>query len=323
MSKVPTPSPADPVLIEEAAQWLARMQSPEFTAADAQELELWRNLSEAHRHVWTQAERLKGMFGALPPAVAMSVLDRPKQAGARRRLLKMVGLLVAAPSVGVLAYQAPSRRSWFADYRTSPGERHTVRLHNGAQVELNTATSINIETSLSGLALQLISGEVLLQAGQDANSSDPACIISTPQGLIHTVDGQVLVRCENDMTQTTVLEGSARVTPTVGGTPINLSPGQQLILTAAGARRVQRAPEGIDGWLYGVLFANRMPLGRFIEEVARYRSGILRCDPVVAGLEVSGTYQLSNTGEILHLLERSLPIKVNTRTKYWVTVTAG
>ena len=57
--------------------------------------------------------------------------------------------------------------------------------------------------------------------------------------------------------------------------------------------------------------------------MARYRPGLLRCAPEVAELKVSGTYQLADTGQILQLLTRSLPVRVDYRTRYWVSIGAA
>ena len=73
----------------------------------------------------------------------------------------------------------------------------------------------------------------------------------------------------------------------------------------------------------GVLSVQQMPLAEFVSELGRYRPGLLRCAPEVAGLKVSGTYQLADTGQILQLLTRSLPVRVEYRTRYWVSIGAA
>jgi len=54
--------------------------------------------------------------------------------------------------------------------------------------------------------------------------------------------------------------------------------------------------------------------------VARYRSGVLRCDPALAGLQVSGAFQLDDTDAIIKALVASLPIRATLVTRYWVTL---
>ncbi|HIQ52834.1 MAG TPA: hypothetical protein EYH51_06170 [Pseudomonas pachastrellae] len=80
-------------------------------------------------------------------------------------------------------------------------------------------------------------------------------------------------------------------------------------------------PRGAD-WADGLLVADRLPLGRFLAELGRYRTGLVRCDEHIASLPVSGAFQLNNTDQVLASLAYSLPVKVVYRTRYWVSVTA-
>ena len=80
---------------------------------------------------------------------------------------------------------------------------------------------------------------------------------------------------------------------------------------------------GASAWQRGLLVAERWRLGDFLEEVARYRAGVLRCDPAVAGLMISGVYPLQDTDAILQSVSQALPVQVRMITPYWVTVSAS
>jgi len=71
----------------------------------------------------------------------------------------------------------------------------------------------------------------------------------------------------------------------------------------------------------GQLIADNQRLSEFLAEVARYRSGIIRVDPAVADLRISGVFQLKNTDQILSSLAGTLPVRISRMTGYWVTVT--
>ena len=49
-------------------------------------------------------------------------------------------------------------------------------------------------------------------------------------------------------------------------------------------------------------------------ELSRYRPGLLRVEPQVAGLRLSGAFQLDDTDTVLDSLARMLPIDVLYRT---------
>ena len=79
---------------------------------------------------------------------------------------------------------------------------------------------------------------------------------------------------------------------------------------------LQQAP----AWLRGQLVAERLRLADFLDQVGRYRRGVIRCDPRVADLIVSGVYALDDTDRILASLARALPLRVSRYTAYWVVV---
>ena len=47
---------------------------------------------------------------------------------------------------------------------------------------------------------------------------------------------------------------------------------------------------------------------------------MLRLDPTLAGLKVSGSFPLTDTDRALAALERSFPLRVVRRSDYWVTL---
>ena len=47
---------------------------------------------------------------------------------------------------------------------------------------------------------------------------------------------------------------------------------------------------------------------------------MLRCDPRVAELRLTGVYPLDDTDRALATLEESLPVKLEWTTRYWLSV---
>ena len=106
-----------------------------------------------------------------------------------------------------------------------------------------------------------------------------------------------------------------------GAAPLTLAAGQQARFDANGlSGDIEALAPGAGSWADGVLYAEQMPLADFLAELARYRPGLLRCDPAVAGLRVSGAFQLRDTDKILHALAATLPLRIARHTRYWVTV---
>lgn len=75
-------------------------------------------------------------------------------------------------------------------------------------------------------------------------------------------------------------------------------------------------------WSKGLLMADNMRLDAFVEQLSRYRPGLLRCSDEVAALRISGVYPLADTDAVLDALPHSLPLQVQRRSRYWVTLSA-
>ncbi|MBK0538824.1 FecR domain-containing protein, partial [Klebsiella pneumoniae] len=72
----------------------------------------------------------------------------------------------------------------------------------------------------------------------------------------------------------------------------------------------------------GVLSFSDKPLGEMIATLSRYRNGVLRCDPAVAGLRLSGTFPLKNTDAILNVIAKTLTVKIQLVTQCLVNISA-
>ena len=116
-----------------------------------------------------------------------------------------------------------------------------------------------------------------------------------------------------------MFNGAAQLRP-LQGAELTLRAGQQINLQASGAGAVQAFDVLQPGWREGVLMANNQPLGDFLRELDTYRPGVLRWEPELETLRVTGSFRLDDTDRILALLSASLPLEVQMRTRYWVTL---
>lgn len=75
-----------------------------------------------------------------------------------------------------------------------------------------------------------------------------------------------------------------------------------------------------DAWTDGLLVARSMPLSVLVAQLGRYRAGYLACDERVAQLPISGVFSLRDTERSLDLLQKTWPLELRRRTRYWVTL---
>lgn len=291
-----------------AARWLTLIESGEASENDHQALQRWRSAHASHEHAWQKIQTLRSRFGGVPPELAMASLDRPDQG--RRRLLKgLLGAATVAPAAWLVSHELPI---WRADLATRVGEQRRLTLADGSVLDLNTDSALNLDAAQRRLTL--LRGEVALRV-----AAGSPFVIETEQGRATLSAGEICVRQQGDSCQFSVFSGAGQLQPSVYDT-LALQPGQRLTLRggrveSAGAFDVRQL-----GWRDGVLMANDQPLGDFLRELERYRPGVLRWSPALERLRVTGSFRLADTDQILDLLAASLPLQVQKRTRYWVTL---
>jgi transmembrane sensor len=86
--------------------------------------------------------------------------------------------------------------------------------------------------------------------------------------------------------------------------------GESLEFSASEFGAITPTDDESTSWTQGVLSFSDKPLGEVIATLSRYRNGVLRCDPAVAGLRLSGTFPLNNTDAILNVIAQTLPVKI-------------
>ncbi len=150
-------------------------------------------------------------------------------------------------------------------------------------------------------------------------AGDSAFIVNAPYGRMIVNHSDISVRLNARDCQVCVLRGSVQLQP-LHGPALVLQQGQQVSLQASGAGAVTAFDALMPGWRDGVLMAQNQPLGGFLRELSRYRSGVLRWDPALESLRITGSFRLDDTDQVLALLAASLPVDVHTRTRFWVSL---
>ncbi len=312
----------DPQVRDRAIDWLVRSQSGLMNAGEQQALERWRQSCAEHEQAWQRVSSLPLLLqpgaGLLADATARRTLEA---AGAdprrRRQLLKC---LLAFGLLGGLSWQGADStlvRSALATYRTGVGERRRWVLADGSGLWLNTASAVNLEFNAQRRSVQLVEGELAL----DVRGPSPALQLLTPDALLHGQGAHLLVRHDAQGTLVTVLRGQVQVDARRRPAFLSLEAGWRARIDSRGIG----VPSPIDpalaqAWLRGILPAERMRLDQVLAELSRYRPGVLRCSEAVAALRVTGSFQLDDTDAALALIAQTLPVRIERRTRYWVTV---
>lgn len=308
-------------IVDEAAHWITRLGASDFSVADQAALERWRQQSAEHERMWQRAQALKQQFDAIPKGLGMSTLGRPRPpASTRRHVLRTAALALFAPTLGWLAYRNLPWGLWNAEFRTAKGESRSIQLADGSQVVLNTGTSVNAVFTGESRLLRQYAGEILVETSPSAGQAAPPFIVRTDDGQMQALGTRFVVRKHERHTELSVLQGAVRITPDESTDTVVVRAGETTRFDRQLIRPVSAIAPEAPSWTQGILYANDMRLADFLQELARYREGVLQCDPNAADLRVSGAFQVQDTDSVLELLTQSLPVKLHERTRWWVRV---
>jgi transmembrane sensor len=206
-----------------------------------------------------------------------------------------------------------------ADQRTGTGERRRLRLDDGTQLQLNTATAVDVRYSENLREVRLLQGELQIETARDLLARP--FVVHTAEGSIRALGTRFVVRREADQTQVSVQEHAVEVRcASVPGSAVRVEAGQQVRLRQDTIEPLQRANPQADAWTRDMLVVNDWRLGEFIHELRRYRPGHLGCDPAVAALRISGAFHLASTDTILENLTSTLPVRIRRFSRFWTSV---
>lgn len=312
----------NPRVRDMAIDWMVRMQSGLMSAADHLALQQWRQVSTDHEYAWQRVSSLPlllqpGASLLSDPAARRALESAGVDPQRRRQVLKC---LMAISLLGGVCWQGAEStlvRSALASYRTATGERRQWRLADGTLLWLNTASAANVDGRTDHSQVQLIEGELALNAGAESGSLQ----LVTPDAVLHARGANLLVRHDRQGTQVTVLRGLVQVSSRHNRGPLLLEAGWRTRVDAQGIHPASLTDGFLaQAWLRGILPAERMRLDALLAELSRYRPGVLRCSKQVAALRVTGSFELDDTDAALALVAHALPVRIERRTRFWVTV---
>ncbi|MGO3742806.1 FecR domain-containing protein [Kerstersia sp.] len=322
------PAAVPDAVLDQAIHWVMLMQSGTAGEREREACRRWRAQHDDHELAW---QRLAGLCGDVqrgtagtPAPLARRVLASGARVSGRRKAVK---LMLGTAGAGVLSWAAVRHldlgvTTLMADYSTGVGGRERILLPDGSQLVLNTDSAVAIDFNAQQRVLQLLRGELLLETASDAQARP--MLVNAGDMAIRPLGTRFAVRRFSAAdVRVAVREGAVELRH-------RQLPGQQLVQAGeqgasgkAGWVAKRRLEDICDSWERGMLVVERMPLGAFVDELSRYRHGVLRCDPAVAALQISGAFPLADTDAVLAAVTAVLPISVRRITPYWVTLAAA
>lgn len=304
--------------LRRASQWYAVLSDGQVSAQQTARWQRWYEEDQDNQWAWQQVENLRSQLSSVPGGLAHRALNDTQLT--RRRVMKGLLLLLSVGG-GWRLWQSGTAEGLRADYRTAKGSIRQQRLEDGTLLTLNTNSAVDVRYNADQRLLRLIYGEIAITTAKDPLKRP--FLVQTPQGMLTALGTAFTVRVEGETVWLSVQQHAVQAALASDPTQTRLvDAGQRLHFRAAEFGTIEADENEEHSWTQGVLSFSDRPLGEVINTLARYRYGVLRCDPAVANLRISGTFPLAQSDRVLETLAKTLPIKIQYMTRYWVNVTA-
>lgn len=325
---------------EQASYWLVQMRKADCSAATRKAFRIWMEESDANRSAYDAVRHAWSASAALEHSPAFEALRRDAliESVRRRRARPPVWAMAAAAglvmAIGAVALVQPNwpvgaggvEETIVADtasirlpspehtIETIVGERSTVPLEDGSQVELNTSTEVRLAFSPQQREIVMLRGQAVFNVSHDP---ERPFVVLAGDRRITAIGTEFEVRIDGDDVSVTLLEGRVEVAEVVthdgeeAGRVVELEPGQRLAGRDVIAEQVDA--ESLDramSWRRGRLVFDNEPLSAAVVEVNRYsRQQIALADEDLGDLRVSGTFWAGSVENFLSAVTTIYPLE--------------
>lgn len=318
---------------EEAIAWLVGFCEEEVDAHGRERFERWLKASPENVRAYLQVASLWEAAAESSRARNLEIDDLVLRAAAETNVVELpsAGLRDGVPR-GAASVRAHVRRAslcaasvaavavltamglWWRHsraivYSTAVGEERTLTLPDSSTVVLDARSSIQVRFTKSARRVMLTRGQALFRVIH--NASRPF-IVTTKDATIRDVGTRFDVRYDGAATIVTVLEGRVAAS-TISDDSSGSAGGERDILVSAGQQvrlephlslqPVSANPAIATAWTQGKLVFSDTPLSEVIKAFNRYNlRPLIVEDPRLLGLHISGTFDTTNSGEIVEFL---------------------
>lgn len=324
---------------EAACDWIARMDSGNWSESDSHDLREWLQEDPRHEDVLLEIATLLDQMSVvsslkkLLPLSEVSMESEPLERGTRITLFPAASALVATLIIGVVIYFGvdgqQSQNPVVASYQTGIGEVRQVEINDGSRITLNTDSDLEVQLSDEERRVVLNQGEAMFQVEHDAQRP---FVVEAKGYEIKAVGTAFNVDFDGALIEVTVTEGVVEVihagtgdrllrtsgsVDQIGAT--RLIVGESLRITDT--ERVAQAvsPEELDArlsWREGELVFRGEPLEYVVAEVSRYSQiSIVIEDDSIRDIAVGGVFKIGEIDDLIDTLEHGFGITAERSSK--------
>jgi transmembrane sensor len=334
------------VVMEDAATWMALLDSERSTEADRIGFARWLDEDPTHRwaleelsEVWARLRTLSDIEPLLDedkvvrlPSATPSVPHAEKSSLPAQHRDWSAAAAIAIVALGVSAHMALSPAS--ESFATDVGESRSIVLTDGSMLEMNSRTTMEIVIDDQKREVQLTSGEALFHVADDPRPF----VVATDLGSVAALGTVFTVDVSNDVLEVFVIEGNVAVTASDAPLPLTeydndigvrfaskaalLGEGEWLEVSGSNYKQQLLGTEEFRkrlSWRKGVVEFENQPLQVVVQEMRRYTHvSIHVADSELSNLRISGRFETGNEREFLTQLSEKYNIVVDSQNADWI-----
>jgi transmembrane sensor len=309
-------------IVDQAIEWMLLLESPDTPRSDRAAFEQWRSADPRHATAYARLTDSVRQFevprqvGAKAEVLRRSLQQRGDRRKALQRIAALAGLTVGA---GALFNQVTPIAEITADLRTGTAERQTHTLDDGSVLVLNARSAADLWVDQTRRLIKLRAGELQIRVARNALLP---FAVETIHGTANAAQDTMVVRTTAEYTEVAAVQAQVTLASLSGATA-RLAPSQHARFDSRAIAAVAANTGGESSWVDGYYTAYDTPLARIVDALRSYRRGILRLEPTIAQLRVSGAFPLDDTDRALNALAATLHVRVVRYTPYWVSILAA
>lgn len=329
----------------EAANFVVRRGSEDFSDDDRRRLSAWLSLSERHRQAyrslavaWEDAAVLEEL-NDIADSVDETELIR---GGYRWPWLGRGAVAAVACVITAVIFMLPVLQwtEWeidgSADYVTDVGQQRNIDLPDGSLLHLNTSTAVSVTLTSEARHVHLMQGEIFVEVAHDP---DRPFIVNTSAGSVRALGTAFATRLKDrQRLEVTVTEGRVEMAPpntSIDGSarrgakaaPVEVSAGAMAVYSGKETSIEPVSPSDVTrrlSWRDGVVVFAGEPLKSVIEDVSRYTELDIRIvDDSLYNLLIGGYFRIGDVDPLLESLEIAFGIKVERTTDGAILLKSG
>lgn len=301
--------------VSDAAYWVARMDSADWSAQDEAALQQWLGDDKARHAQLLETQACWMMLDQAEPAAEIQAAPVWR----RRRFLAAAAASVA----GVMgaAHFWPREQN----FATKVGEIRRVPLNDGSVMMINSGSELAVDMTAHARNIELARGEAWFQVAKDA--SRPFVVAA----------GDVRARAVGTAFAVRLREGGVEVNVTEGvvqawgmghdSAPTRLMAGERVLVTQNAVVFLDRGGDGATqqalAWRNGMIDLSGRTLAEAAAEFNRYNSlQIMVNDPRVAGERMAGIFRIDDPRGFIAAVRDGFALQVDNSKPNEVRITA-